>query len=194
MFPSDESKAIKMFNEFVCKGPQSLEQINFDDVKDRQIIGSEIFVENVKTKIEQSSDVPEIHLNNNLSVQRKISLFEILKIVSKQTKVSADSISSQSRLREISEARRIFVFIAAKQAGYRLVEISKYLKQGDSSITRMIQKIENDLKYDLALSEKLGKISQVVKARPQILFVAEGDNRIEIGGFFGWEYSEKKSD
>jgi len=167
MFSCDEVKAMQMLHEFVAEGPQSLEQLNFDDFKDRQIIGKKEFVEKVKTKIEHSSYDPKIDLNNYLSVQRKKTLSEILKIVSKQTKVSADSISSQSRLREISEARRIFAFIAAKQAGYRLVEISKHLKQGDSSITRMIQKIESELKYDLVLSEKLEKISQVVKARPQ---------------------------
>ena len=167
MFSSNETKAIQMFNEFVVLGPQSSEQLNFDEVKDRQIIGSKKFMEKVKIKIDDKPAVAETGIIMDFSKERRITLLEILKIVSKQTKVSSDSILSQSRLREISEARRIFVFVAAKEAGYRLVEISRHIKQGDSSITRMIHKIESELKYDLILSEKLGKISQVVKARPR---------------------------
>lgn len=167
MLPYNDAKAILMFNEFVLEGLQILEQVNFDDVKGRQIIGRKNFIEEVKNKIEKNSFDPEFDKNNHFLMLRKKTLSEILKIVSKQTKVSADSIFGRSRLSEISEARRIFAFIAAKQDGYRLVEISKFLKQGDSSITRMIHKIESELKFNLVLSEKLGKISQVMKARPR---------------------------
>ncbi|MCJ7580136.1 MAG: hypothetical protein MUP98_06340 [Candidatus Aminicenantes bacterium] len=167
MFPFDEGKAMQMFNEFVLEGPQSLEQINFDDVKDRQIIGSKLFVGKVKTKIEKISYVPKIDLKSDLSVQRKITLSEILKIVSKQTKVSADSILGQSRLREITEVRRIFAFISAKYAGNRLVEISKFLKLDATSVSKMVKKMEDELKHNPIFLEKLRKIIHVCQARPR---------------------------
>jgi len=167
MFPSDEAKAIQMFNEFVLEGPQSLEQLNFDEAKDRQIIGSKIFVEKVKTKIDDEPYDAEVGKNTDFSKLRKKTLSEILKIVSKQTKVSADSILSQSRIRTITETRRIFAFVSAKYAGYGPVRISRYLKQDASSISRMIQKIEVELKYNPILAEKLSKIMHVMKARPQ---------------------------
>ena len=144
-----------------------LEQLNFDDVKDRQIIGSKNFIEEVKNKIENSSIVPKTDLNNDFPMLRKKTLFEILKIVSKQTKVSADSIMTRSQLREITEARRIFAFISAKYGGYRTVEISMLLKKNASSVSCMIHKLENELKHDPALSEKLWKIFHIFKARPQ---------------------------
>lgn len=166
MFPGDEVQTIQMFNEFVLKGPESLEHLNFDDVKDRQIIGSKLFIEKVKSKIENRSDDPEIDLRNDFSVLSIKTLSEILKIVSKQTKVSAESILSKNRVRTVTETRRIFVFISAKYAGYGPVEISKYLKQDASSISRMIHKIEGELKYNHILSEKIRRIMHVMKARP----------------------------
>lgn len=167
MFPYYETKAIKMFHEFVLDGPESLEQIDFDDVKDRTIIGNKKFVENVKTTIEQSSYVLKTDFNSNLSMPSKKTLSEILIIVSKQTKVSAGSILSQSRLRTITETRRIIAFIAAKYTGYGIVEISKFLRLDASSISRMIFKVESELKSNPDLSEKLWKIMQVMKARPR---------------------------
>jgi len=167
MFSVEEAKAIKMFNNFVLEGPKSLEQLNFDDAKDRQIIGSKIFVENVQTKMGQSSSVQISDLNRNLSAHRKKTLSEILKIVSKQTKVSAGSILSISRLRTITETRRIVAFIAAKYSGYGVVEISKYLKLDASTISRMIYKIEVELKSSPDLSEKVWEIMQIMKARPR---------------------------
>jgi len=167
MFMSDETRAIQLFNEFVLEGPQSLEQLNFEDVKDGQIIGSKIFLEKVKTKMENISDDPKIDLSNNISIYRRKTLSEILKIVSKQTKVSADSILGQGRIRTITETRRIFAFISAKYAGYRTVEISSFLKKDASSVTCMIKKLERELVLDPNLSEKIKKIIHVFNVRPQ---------------------------
>ncbi len=167
MFPCDETKAIQMFNEFVLKGPKSFEEFNFDNVKDRQIIGSKLFREKVKSKIENCSDDHEIDLNNDFTAFRKKTLSEILKIVSKQTKVSADSISSKSRIRIITKPRRIFVFISAKYAGYGTVEIARYLKLDASSISNMINKTENELLQDPLLAKRIRKIIHIIKARPQ---------------------------
>jgi len=167
MFPCDEAKAIQMFNEFVLKGPQSLEQVNFEDVKDRHIIGNTIFVEKVKNRIENGSNDSKIDLNKNFSALRKKTLSEILKIVSKQTKVSADSILTQSQLRDITAARRIFAFISAKYGGYGTVEVARFLKKNASSVSLMIHKLENELQYDPVLPEKLWKIIHIFKARPR---------------------------
>jgi hypothetical protein len=167
MFPYDEAKAIRMFNEFVLEGPQILEPVNFDDVKDRQIIGSKNFIEEVKNKIENSSFDSEFDKNNDFLMLRKKTLSEILKIVSKQTKVSADSILGQGRLHEITKVRRLFVFISAKYAGVGLVEISIFLKLDASTISKMVKKMEDELKYDPILPEKLWKIIHVLQARPR---------------------------
>ncbi len=167
MFPCDVAKSMQRFNEFVLKGPQDLEDFNFDDVRDRQVIGNKEFVEKVNTKIEISSVVPETDFSNNFSVIRKKTLSEILKIVSKQTKVSADSILSPSRIRTITETRRMFAFIAAKYAGYRLVGISKFLKLDATTISKMVNKVEEELKHNSILSEKLRKIIHVLQARPR---------------------------
>ncbi len=167
MFPCDEAKAIKMFNEFVLKGQQSLEGFNFDAVKDRQIIGNKKFVKKIKNKMESNSDDPEIDLSNDFPMRRKKTLFEILKIVSKQTKVSADSILGQSRIRTITETRRIFAFISAKYAGYTTVEISSFLNKDTSSVSCMINKLQCELIHDPILSEKIKKIIHIIKARPQ---------------------------
>ncbi len=105
--------------------------------------------------------------NNNILMLRKKTLPEILKIVSKQTKVSADSILSQCRLHEITEARRLFTFISAKYAGYRLVEISRILKLDDSTISKMVKKMEDELKHNPILPEKMWKIIHVLQARPR---------------------------
>jgi len=167
IFPTDEVKAIQSFNEYVLEGSKSLEQLNFDEAKDRRIIGSEIFVEKVKTKINEESENTEVGENTDLSVLRKKTLSEILKIVSKQSKVSADSILSPSRIRTIAETRRMFAFVAAKYADYRLVEISKFLKLDATTISRMANKMEEELKDNNILSEKLLKIIHVLQARPR---------------------------
>ena len=167
MFPCDDVKAVQMFHEFVLDGPQSLEQLNFEDVKDRQDVGSNIFIENVKTKIGQSSNGFKIDFNSNLSEQRKKALSEILNIVSKQTKVSADSILGQSRIRTITETRRIFAFISAKYAGYSTVEISRFLNKDASSITCMIKKLELELAHNHILFEKIKEIIHVFNVWPR---------------------------
>lgn len=167
LISSDKAKAIKMFSELVLKGQQSLEEFNFDDVKDRKIIGNKKFVKKIQDKIKNNLDVSEVDLNENLFLLRKKTLFEMLKIVTKQTKVSADSILGQSRLHEITEARRLFAFISAKYAGYRLGEISKFLKLDDTTISKMVKRIEDELKHNPILPEKLREIIQVLQARPQ---------------------------
>jgi len=167
MFSSNEAKAIQRFNEFVLEGLQSLEQLNFDEAKDRQIIGSKVFIERVKTKIEKKSENAEVGKNTDFSIPRKKTLSEILKIVSKQTKVSADSILSPSRIRTITKVRRLFAFLSAKYAGYGTVEISRYLKLDTSSISSMIHKVEREIDYDPILAEKIEKIIHIIKARPR---------------------------
>ena len=167
MFPSDEAKAIQMFNEFVLEGPQSLEVSNFDNVQDRQIIGNKQFVEKIKKRNEISPNVQKIDFKQDLSLLRKKTLHEILKIVSKQTKVSAESILGKSRLPEITEARKIFAFISVKYGGYGTVEISRFLKKIASSVSYMIHKLENELKYNPALQEKLWKVIHIFEARPR---------------------------
>jgi REP element-mobilizing transposase RayT len=167
MFPCDETKAIQMFNKFVLEGPQSLENFDFDDVRDRQVIGKKQFVERVKNRIENSSYDKKFDLNYDFTALTKKTLSEILKIVSKQTKVSADSILSPSRLRDITKARRMFAFISAKYGGYGTVEISKFLKKNTSSVSYMIHKLESELEFDPVLSEKLRKVIHIFEARPQ---------------------------
>ncbi len=166
-FPYDEAKAIRIFNKFVLEGPQILEQLNFDDAKDRQIVGNKRFVEGVKIKIKNSSFSSEFDKNNDFLIPRKKTLFEILKIVSKQTKVSADSILSKSRLRTITKPRRIFAFISAKYAGYGTVEIATYLKLDASSISSMIHKTEHEVLQNPLLAKMIEKIIHIIKARPR---------------------------
>ncbi len=167
MFPCSETRAIQMFSKFVLKGTQILEELNFDDVRDRQIIGNKQFVESVKNRIKTSSRDKKYVLNNDFNASGKKTLSEILKIVSKQTKVSADSILTKSQFREITSARRIFAFISAKYGGYGTVEIARFLKKDASSVSLMIHKLENELKYDSVLPENLWKIIHIFKARPQ---------------------------
>ncbi|MEE8378509.1 MAG: helix-turn-helix domain-containing protein, partial [Candidatus Aminicenantaceae bacterium] len=132
-----------------------------------QIIGNKKFVKIVKNKIENSAYVPRIDLNNDSSVIREKTLPEILKIVSKQTKVSADSILGQSRIRTITKTRRIFAFVSAKYAGYETVEISRFLKKNASSVSCMINKMECELEHDPILSEKINEIIHVFNVRLQ---------------------------
>ena len=167
MFPGDEVKAIQLFNEFVIDIPLNFEQLNFEDVKDRQIIGNKKFVEKVKTEIEISSIAPEIDLSNNFSAFRKKTLSEILNIVSKQTKVSADSILSPSRIRTITETRRIFVYISAIYAGHKTMEISNFLKKDSSSISWMINKLESEMVNDPILFDKIKQIIHIFNVWPR---------------------------
>ena len=90
-----------------------------------------------------------------------------MKIVSKQTKVSADSILGQSRIRTITETRRIFAFISAKYAGYSTVEISSFLNKDASSITCMIKKLEFELANNYIIFEKIKKIIHVFNVWPE---------------------------
>ena len=168
MFPFDKAKARRKFHEYVLEGPQSLEQLNFEKVRDRQIIGNKKYIKYVNKKNRSSSNDQTVNLKlKDFTLSKQKTLTEILKIISKQTKVSAESILSQCRLQDFVKARRMFAFISAKYGGYGTVEISEFLKKNSSSVSYMIHKFEKELAEDPILSEELKKVIHVFEARPQ---------------------------
>jgi hypothetical protein len=56
---------------------------------------------------------------DNFLFLKEISLIDLLKIVSKTTKLSSESILSISREKKIFNARSSFAFIAARYAGFK---------------------------------------------------------------------------
>jgi hypothetical protein len=162
-FSKDESKAKRMFLQFVNDGVAQNHRLDFGKGTDPRILGSPDFVNSVKDKLKgkkSHNDHENYFCTHRL---KKVPLFDILKIISKTIKVSSESITSDGREQKVSEARSLFVYFAVRYCGYKIKELGEYLKRDPSSASLMVKKVEAKMEKNVLFSQTVGKITKVIK-------------------------------
>jgi len=162
LFDEDRTAARKMLWSFIRDGLSMGHKEELYDVVDQRILGSEDFVDEVKTKIDTklgtncADDITQ-------TFNTKQNLAEILNTVSDVTQIPKTAISGRSKELHISMARGIFTYVAVKYAGYNNKDLSKLKNKDPSSITFMVRRIETQKKENSDLSETLEKVIQLTK-------------------------------
>jgi putative transposase len=172
IFSENECLAVKKYLQFtgdvVDEGHRDL----FSNLVDQIYLGSPEFVRSVKRRInnqikedtlDREQDIQYLR-DKNLSISRKRSLPEILKIVSETTKASPESLLSSSKVRKISTIRSLYAFIASRYAGFSNKSLAEFLGRDISNISNMIRKTEKILIVDDVISDYLDEIIKVIKA------------------------------
>ncbi len=131
---------------------------------DSRFIGDSDFVKDIKEKTKDADELDWLEREIRRSAHEKISLLEILKIVSKTTNVSPESILSDRREKQISHARSLFAFLSVRYAGYRGMQIARYLKRELGTISNVIKRIEERNEDDQNLFQILDEIMKFVIA------------------------------
>ncbi len=169
MFSEDESVAKKKYWQFIRDGIDKGHKNALYNVIDQRYLGNPEFVERVKQKIrsqektENQKREQTIHDRQCLLLIKKISLPEILKIVTETTGVYPESILSNSREQLISRARRLFALVAARQAGISNKSLAEFLGRDASSVSNMIRRIEEEINSDQILANHLDRVIKVLK-------------------------------
>jgi len=166
MLSENESEAERIYRQFIRDGVEKGRRDDFYNVIDQLYLGSPEFVESInqrikskiknKThKVEKNIKVPQIQ---DLLITKKKSLPEILKIVSRITKVSPQSILGDNKERYVSDARSLFIFIAVREGGISNNSLANFLEKSPSDITYLIRKIDDKIDNDRVISNQLDKI------------------------------------
>lgn len=83
-------------------------------------------------------------INKNTWQCKKLTLSEILQKISMENRVSRDNILSKSQNREVNQARKKISYEAAKNYGYTLKEIAKFINRDKSVISKYISELLNN--------------------------------------------------
>jgi len=162
LFDEDRTSAKKLLWAFIRDGLSMGHKQELYDVVDQRILGSEQFVNEIKSKIEEKNGLD--HLDEPIkTVKIQRSLTEILNIVSDVTEIPKSAILSSSKELHISRARGIFTYVAVKYLGFHNRKISNFIKKDPSSVTHMVRRIENSKRGNSSLSSMLEKVIQLIQ-------------------------------
>lgn len=148
MFSENKSRARMKYREFM-KENEGFERREVYTTIDQRLKGDDEFVERV---LKQHDTAPV-----NWKLHRP-ALEAISQIIEKRYEVSTAELRSSSKIRTLNLARRVFSIVAA-QAGYRAVEIGRYLEKEPTIVTFSLRgkdSVEGDVK---AVMREMGNIT-----------------------------------
>lgn len=141
-FSEHKSTAIKEYSHFIGSSLNQTVQLNLNEAVGYPMAGSQEFVEKLKEGIEGKESLNDRSVASIRDVfLSKLSLDEILQIVSKMTTVPPGSLIGSSRDRSITFARSLFAFISVRYAGIQQKRVAKFLSRDASYISRAVLKI-----------------------------------------------------
>jgi len=164
MFSEDKREAKKEYLNFIDKEMERTERSHKVKSIDQRFYDNQKFVERVKKRlIENESPYQEPNRDFSIPNPEKRSLEEILKIVSKATKVFCGSLLSKSRVAEICVSRSLFAYIASRHFGIGNKEISAFLSRDSATVTYILKKVSQRVHEDNELARQLKKVIKVFK-------------------------------
>jgi hypothetical protein len=132
MLSSNFKQALTQYSDFVREGSQMGKRKDYYPKDKLPYVGTENFIEELKTK----HDALMIKRMPELRVDLKYSLRDLLKAVSDESHMNADSIVNGSRVREITNARIQFIK-KALYSGHKGKDIADFVNCTESYITKV---------------------------------------------------------
>lgn len=151
MFSEDKSLARKLYSTYIDDGVEVKKDDVYKTVSQR-ILGEEKFVDTVMEKTEESF--------GNKRKRHEYSLNKIAESITKLRGLTLKQLRENSKSRTMSEVKKL-VSLAAKEYGYRGIEIAAFLGRDPSVITRYLredEKVKGDLEYALSALTKGDKL------------------------------------
>lgn len=147
-FGSRRRGAIQRYREFISEGMGEGHREDLYQTIDQRFLGDEEFAQEIRERVEEVEDNPPID----------IELEEIVKKVCGEFGIHSQRVLGREKSREISEVRWMIGRLAIEQAGYRLMEVARYLNRDPGVMSRGIRHIEERLEQDKQLSRRIGKL------------------------------------
>lgn len=155
-------------------------QLNKIDIKKEIIeylannIGDNIRqIEGIITKLQAQSSLLDIEISmpiaenaiKDIHIERKtINIAHIISIVGAHLNIKPSEITSKSRKRIISKARKIVIYITRNHTKNSMPEIAINLNLKDhSSVSKQLKTIQKDIKKNKALEQEINEIIQKIK-------------------------------
>jgi hypothetical protein len=138
MFSESRSRAQMKYREFM-KEKDGFDRREVYATIDQRLKGDDAFVDRVLEQHDKSPDTRKL---------RRPALETISRIIEKRYEVTITDLRSSSKTRALNLARRVFSIVAS-QAGYRAVEIGRYLEKEPTIVTfalRSKDAVEGDVR------------------------------------------------
>lgn len=110
-------------------------------------------------------DLAKRVINNAVKISKKTINFEmVLKEVSDYFNVTPESIFSNSRTRQVSDARQLVMYLSKKHANMSLVAIGHRLSRTHATVKHGCNNIDERIAVDKQLRDDISKIEQLILA------------------------------
>ena len=150
-FASPKKRAIDLYRDFVSDGKDEKHRIEFHQGNiEGRILGEDRFGEEALTRASQK-------------VTYKVTLEQVLQEVCRHYEIDQDVLSSGGRHRRISEPRSVAALIVRETDHLSLIDLSRRLQRDLSGLSQAAARLENRLKKEKDLSEKINKIIRSIK-------------------------------
>ena len=148
-FGRTKSVARRRYNDFIREGLNLDHQAKYYEVKDQRFLGEEEFLERIESK--KVTDE---------TVLFEIPLEDIVMEVGKTVGITRERIHSLSRDRRGALGRSLVAYVARKLSGYLVKDAARYFHREPAMISHGIMKVENLLRADEDLAEKVEMIER----------------------------------
>jgi hypothetical protein len=169
-FSEDNSTALRLYNQFIQDGVDERKQDEFYNVVDQLYLGSLEFIDRAKRKSndKELNELREIDQSrkdlNDSCFDKKKTLSELLKSIAKISKISQETILSNSRAQMASDIRSLFAYVATKHLGFRNKILAEFLKRESSSISNMVRKVDEKISNDQLFADHVNEVIKLMKA------------------------------
>jgi REP element-mobilizing transposase RayT len=161
MFSGRESSANSQYLEFLNAGQNTENQERFFSELNSGLIGDQDFIDEIKCKVNLNGD-PCCQNKNESFFSAEVPLIDLLKIVAKTAKLSSESILSASREQKLSDARKMFAFIAVRYTGSKMKEIGEFLGRDPSGVSLMVRNADEKISKDVEFCSSVNEILNVI--------------------------------
>jgi len=148
-FGGTKSVARRRYNDFIREGSNLDHQAKYYEVKDQRFLGGQEFLERIESK--KVTEGPVLF---------EIPLEDIVMEVGKTVGITRDRIHSLSRDRRGALGRSLVAYLARKLSGYFVKEVAGYFRREPAMISQAVMKVENLLRADEDLAEKVEMIER----------------------------------
>jgi len=147
-FGSKRRGAIQRYRQFISEGLGEGHRDDLYQIVDQRFLGDEEFAQDTRERAEEPEEKHPID----------IDLKDIVKVVSSEFGMRAQRVLQREKGREISQVRWVIGKLAVEEAGYRLVEVARYLTRDPGVMSRGLGQLEERLQNDRNLRQRIGKL------------------------------------
>ncbi len=147
-FGSKRRGAIHRYRQFISEGLGQGHRDDLYQIVDQRFLGDEEFAQQMRERAQEAEDNHPVD----------IDLEDIIKVVCSEFGIRAQRVVQRERSREISQVRWMIGKLATEQAGYRMVEVARYINRDPGVMSRGLRKLEVRLEEYRKLQTRIGKL------------------------------------